>query len=195
MGNVIVVCGPSGCGKTTLIKRLMKEDPSFSFSVSHTTRTPRETEENGVDYHFVSDSDFDIMIEEDAFIEWANVHGAKYGTSYEALNPAIKGDADIILDVDVQGALSLQDRRIEALYIFVSPPSFDALKERLEGRGSEDEESLKLRLWNAKREMEYTPKFSKVVVNDNVDTAYEEFKSGVYDYCKNKNHSNTEEQV
>lgn len=186
MGKIIVVAGPSGCGKSTLIKRLMKEIPSLSFSVSHTTRPIRDGEEEGIDYHFIDGDKFQEMIEKKEFVEWANVHGKLYGTSFAELNRFEETSGKhLVLDIDVQGAMALKDRKQEAKYIFIKPPSIEELKKRLEKRQSENEESLKLRVWNAKREIEYAQQFDNVIVNDELEKAYSEFKTVIEDYINN----------
>lgn len=184
MGSLVVVTAPSGAGKTTLIKRLLDDIPTLMFSISHTTRPKRETEVDGKDYHFVTRETFEEMIDNNEFIEWAKVHNEYYGTSYKELMKTVAEDNDIILDVDVQGAMALRDKKQRAFYVFIKPPSIEVLKDRLENRQSESSESLELRIWNAKRELAYAPQFDKVIVNEIVDKAYQEFKEAVLDYLE-----------
>lgn len=180
MGKCIVVTAPSGSGKTTLIKRLIKETPSIEFSVSHTTRQKREGETDGRDYHFVSESDFLAMIARSEFLEWAQVHSGYYGTALSELEK-VKA-TNLILDIDVQGAMTLRSRKQEALYVFIKPPSLAVLRERLTARHTDKPEEIDLRMWNAKREMEYIEHFDVVVVNDDLEHAYAEFSGAVRHY-------------
>lgn len=182
MGSLIVITAPSGAGKTTLIKRYMANAPSARFSVSHTTRAPRANEVNGKDYYFVTEDEFRAMIANNEFLEWAEVHKQLYGTSVKEVENAINGEDTVILDIDVQGALALMDRKDEALFMFIEPPSPEALKERLIQRGTDSEEQIAERLWTAKREIEYKERFAVVLMNDDLETTYKAFKDAIDRY-------------
>lgn len=178
MSSIIVITAPSASGKTTLIKKFMSNHKNAQFSVSHTTRPIRDGEVDGRDYHFVDNEEFEKMIAEGSFIEWANVHNNYYGTSFKELEKATD-ETLLILDIDVQGALFLKDKNIDAKYIFIEPPSIEDLKERLEKRGTETEESIKIRLWNARRELEYRNQFDFIIKNDELEKAYEELEKAI----------------
>nr|KAJ0185638.1 hypothetical protein LSAT_V11C900466440 [Lactuca sativa] len=176
----IVISGPSGVGKGTLINMLMKEFPSmFGFSVSHTTRDPREKEENGVHYHFTNRSVMEEEIKAGKFLEFAAVHGNLYGTSVEAVEVVADAGKRCILDIDVQGARSVRASSLEAIFVFICPPSFEELEKRLRERGTETEEQIQKRLRNAKAELEQGKSsglFDHVLVNDDLEACYERLK-------------------
>jgi len=180
--NVIVCCGPSGVGKSSLIKRLMGEFPKeFGFSVSHTTRSARPGEVCGKDYHFVDKALFETKIKSGEMVEYAHVHSNIYGTATESVQDVLKEGRKCILDIDVQGVdnVKLHPMDDQCRYIFVSPPSIEELEARLRSRGTETEEKIQIRLNNAKGEMEYKNKpdfWDKVLVNDDLEVAYTEFK-------------------
>ncbi|KZV14499.1 guanylate kinase 2 [Dorcoceras hygrometricum] len=176
----VVISGPSGVGKGTLISKLMEEFPSmFGFSVSHTTRAPRNHEQNGVHYHFTERSAMEKDIEDGKFLEFAAVHGNLYGTSIEAVEVVADEGKRCILDIDVQGARSVRASSLEAIFIFICPPSFEELEKRLRARGTETEEQIQKRLRNAKLELEQGNSpglFDHTLVNDNLDICYENLK-------------------
>ncbi|KAL3533806.1 hypothetical protein ACH5RR_007327 [Cinchona calisaya] len=176
----IVISGPSGVGKGTLIANLMKEFPSmFGFSVSHTTRAPREKEQNGVHYHFTERSVMEKEIKDGKFLEFASVHGNLYGTSIEAVEVVADAGKRCILDIDVQGARSVRASSLEAIFIFICPPSFEELEKRLRARGTETEEQVQKRLRNARAELEQGKSpglFDHVLVNDDLETCYASLK-------------------
>ncbi|XP_075491128.1 guanylate kinase 2-like isoform X1 [Primulina tabacum] len=176
----IVISGPSGVGKGTLISKLMEEFPSmFGFSVSHTTRAPRNHEKNGVHYHFAERGVMEKDIEDGKFLEFAAVHGNLYGTSIEAVEVVADKRKRCILDIDVQGARSVKASSLEAVFIFICPPSFEELEQRLRARGTETEEQIQKRLQNAKLELEQGNSpglFNHILVNDNLDVCYENLK-------------------
>ncbi|KAI3507571.1 hypothetical protein L1887_22559 [Cichorium endivia] len=176
----IVISGPSGVGKGTLINMLMKEFPAmFGFSVSHTTRAPREKEENGVHYHFTNRSVMEEEIKAGKFLEFAAVHGNLYGTSVEAVDVVADAGKRCILDIDVQGARSVRASSLEAIFIFICPPSFEDLEKRLRARGTETEEQIQKRLRNAKAELEQGTSsglFDHILVNDDLEGCYEQLK-------------------
>nr|XP_043636286.1 guanylate kinase 2-like [Erigeron canadensis] len=176
----IVISGPSGVGKGTLINMLMKEfQTMFGFSVSHTTRAPREKEENGIHYHFTNRNVMEEEIKAGKFLEFAAVHGNLYGTSIEAVEVVADAGKRCILDIDVQGARSVRASSLEAIYIFICPPSFEELEKRLRARGTETEEQIQKRLRNAKAELEQGTSsglFDHILVNDDLKTCYERLK-------------------
>ncbi|MEI0531074.1 guanylate kinase [Brachyspira pilosicoli] len=179
MSNIVVITAPSAAGKTTLIKKYMSKHSNAMFSVSHTTRNIREGEVDGKDYYFIDKDTFQKMIDNGDFIEWANVHDNYYGTSFKELEKANDEKVILILDIDIQGALFLKEKGIHANYIFIEPPSIDDLKARLEARGTESEESMKIRIQNAKRELEYKNKFDIIIKNDEIDVAYKQLEEAI----------------
>jgi guanylate kinase len=172
---IYVVSGPSGCGKSTLIRRVLSRLDGVRFSVSHTTRERRKSEVEGKDYYFVTREQFLRMVENNAFVEWAVVHGAHYGTSRRELGRS--GDGDVILDIDVQGAAQVREKIRGAVFIFVLPPSFQALRRRLEERHLDSAASIRKRLATAMKEVRSCGRFDYVVVNDDLATAVRELES------------------
>jgi len=183
--NLIIMCGPSGAGKSTLIKRLRADYPNgFGFSVSHTTRGPRVGESDGVDYHFTTHEEMEKQIAGNQMLEYAHVHKNVYGTSLAAVQKVIDEQKKCILDIDVQGVESVRKSpmHMRSLYIFLAPPSLQALEDRLRDRGTETEEKIQTRLNNAKKEMEYKDKpnfWDHVIVNDDLDRAYDQFEKAL----------------
>ncbi len=167
----IVVSGPSGVGKTTLCHGLMQRDSRLAFSISATTRQARSIEKDGKDYFFISKEEFERMKANREFAEWAPVHGELYGTPKAWLDRQLEQGMSILLDIDVQGGVQIMDAYPEAVSIFVVPPSFEILEERLRNRKSETEEAVRQRLKNALEEMEYITRYSYVVANDVVNEA------------------------
>ncbi|KAK9986743.1 hypothetical protein SO802_031694 [Lithocarpus litseifolius] len=176
----VVISGPSGVGKGTLISMLMKEFPSmFGFSVSHTTRAPRNMEKDSIHYHFTERSVMEKDIKDGKFLEFASVHENLYGTSVEAVEVVADAGKRCILDIDVQGARSVRASSLEAIFIFVSPPSMEELEKRLRARGTETEEQILKRLRNAQAEMEQGKSsgiFDHILYNDNLEECYENLK-------------------
>lgn len=171
-GTVLVISAPSGAGKTTLCKRLIQEDGNLEFSVSFTTRRARAGEREGVDYHFVDRPEFERRRERGDFIEWATVGGQLYGTSATAVKEAADRGRDILLDIDTQGALSIRRLIPEAVLVFILPPDLAALRDRLERRGTDGPEELTRRLGLARGEIEKSPAYDYVIVNDDLERAY-----------------------
>ena len=172
----VVLSAPSGAGKTTIARALVEGREDIVFSVSATTRPARDDEVDGVDYHFLSDQEFSAKIDADEFVEWAEVHGHRYGTPRKALQDAQDLGRLLILDVDVQGAMQVRERVPDAVLIFVLPPAADALMERLRGRGSEGEDTLARRIENARGELEKASEFDYVVVNENLEQAIDDVR-------------------
>lgn len=179
-GILFVVSSPSGGGKGTLIQRVLKKIPDLSYSVSFTTRAPRSGEVNGREYFFVSQETFEQMAAGNEFLEWANVHGKLYGTSSKQIFQEISEGRDIILEVDVQGAASVRSLVPDSVSVFILPPSFEVLKQRLEARGTDSPEELELRLRNAPVELNDYSAFQYMILNDNADQAADQLAAIVY---------------
>ncbi|OQX19429.1 MAG: guanylate kinase [Desulfobulbaceae bacterium A2] len=169
---LFVVSAPSGAGKSTLLGRVMPLLPALGFSVSHTTRAPRPGEQSGREYHFVSRDEFLALRDQQpaGFLEWAEVHGNLYGTSRAEVEGRLAAGQDVILDIDVQGARQLRGL-LPAVFIFIAPPSAEELSRRLRGRGTEAEETVRLRLANARQELLAVPEYDYLVVNESLDAA------------------------
>jgi guanylate kinase len=170
-GNLYVIAAPSGAGKSSLVKALMAQDPQLELSVSHTTRAPRGQEQHGREYFFVPHDVFDRMVADNAFVEWAHVHSNRYGTSRQAIQDKISSGADIILEIDFQGALQIKQLFPQAVTVFILPPSWPELEARLRRRGEDSEEVIALRLKNAATEMAQAKNFDFVIINDSFERA------------------------
>jgi guanylate kinase len=170
-GFLLVITAPSGTGKTTIYRNILARHPEISFSVSYTTREKRIGEVNGEDYFFISREKFLQMVKKNLFLEWAEVHDELKGTEKQQVADFLKRGNICLLDVDVQGTLSIMKHYPDAVTVFIQPPSLDELEKRLRKRGTESEEKLRLRLLNAKKELEYAPLFQYIVVNDRVENA------------------------
>jgi guanylate kinase len=168
--SLIVVSAPSGTGKSTILGRILAEVPALRFSVSHTTRAPRPGEQDGVQYHFVTRPVFDAMIEKQRLLEWADVHGQRYGTSLAEYEAARAAGQDLLLDIDVQGAAQVRARFEEALAVFILPPSAAALEARLRGRAHDPEAAIQTRLRNARSELQSYKDYDYVLVNDELES-------------------------
>jgi guanylate kinase len=175
--SVVVISAPSGAGKSTLLGRVLREVEGFRFSVSHTTRPPRPTETSGVQYHFVGPADFESLIREDRLLEWAEVHGHRYGTSRAEHERAVAEGKDLVLDLDVQGAAQIRRRFRDAVTVFILPPSYADLERRLRGRGHDDEATIRKRLEVAREEMGHYLEYDFAVVNDDVERCVQGLKS------------------
>ena len=173
-GILFVVSSPSGGGKGTLIQRVLNKVLNLSYSVSFTTRAPRNGEADGREYFFVTPEQFQKMVAADAFLEWAHVHSKLYGTAREQVVREISAGRDIILEVDVQGAASVRALMADSVSIFILPPSFEVLRQRLEARGTDSPEELDLRLRNAPTELKDYSAFQYVIINDDADRAAEQ---------------------
>jgi guanylate kinase len=179
-GILFVVSSPSGGGKGTLIHRLLNCVPGVSYSVSYTTRAPRNSEVDGVDYFFVSPQKFEELVAADEFLEWARVHGNLYGTRRAQVLREIGEKRDIILEVDVQGAASVRKLPADSVSIFIVPPSFEVLRQRLLARGTDSPLELELRLRNAPVELRQYVTFDYVIINDDADRAGAQLASIIY---------------
>ena len=178
-GNLFVVAAPSGAGKSSLVKALMELDSGVQPSVSHTTRPPRGQEKHGREYFFVSEPEFDAMVLGEAFVEWAHVHGRRYGTSRKAIEDRIATGADVVLEIDFQGAIQIKRIFSNAVLIFILPPSWEELRSRLERR-KDAAEVIELRLRNAEKEMRQVREFDFVIINELFERALFDLKAIVH---------------
>lgn len=175
-----MVAAPSGAGKSSLVNALMEVDSRLAHSVSHTTRPPRGQEVHGREYYFVSHAQFDQMVQQGAFLEWAHVHGNRYGTSKQAIEERISQGGDIILEIDYQGAIQVKQLFHNAILIFILPPSWEELKSRLERRGEDADDVIEMRLQNAAREVGQVQEFDFVIINERFELALFDLKSIVH---------------
>jgi guanylate kinase len=173
-GLILILSAPSGAGKTSLCRELFKIFPDMRESVSYTTRAPREGEVEGEAYHFVTHEVFNGMVEEDAFAEWAEVHGNKYGTALRTLEEARKNGIDLVLDIDCQGALKLMEQFEGGVYVFIMPPSMEELRRRLEGRSSDVQEVIERRIARAADEIREARWYDYIIFNDVFEVACQE---------------------
>ena len=185
MGKTFIVSGPSGVGKSTVLHALFEGRDDLYFSVSATTRTPREGERDGVDYHFIHADRFRNMIAEDAFLEYAEYVGNFYGTPMRLVDEAMEQGKDVLLDIEIQGAMQVCAKRPETVRIFIAPPSWAELERRLTDRGTDDEDKVQKRLLRAKVELKMADRYDYFVVNDTVDNAVFQLKSILCaEHCK-----------
>ncbi len=176
-GFVFILCAPSGTGKSTLAQRLRAEFPDIAFSLSHTTRDPRPGETPGADYTFVDVEEFVRLRDQGFFAEWAEVHGNFYGTPLGPIPDLLKTGRDVLFDIDVAGAAQLRERFPDGRFVFLLPPSMAELRRRLEGRETDGPEVVARRLRNASDEMAEAHRFDNLVVNDDLDAAYDELRA------------------
>ena len=179
-GKILLISGPSGSGKSTLIKRLIAEfGDELYFSISSTTREMREGETDGVNYHFISESEFRAGIDRGEFLEWANVHGKFYGTSLKAVTSELEHGKTVLFDIDVQGYEIVRGKvpRSELASVFITTPSLSELRVRLQARGSNADTDIALRLQNAQEEMKRLGEYDYLIINDRLEQAYENFRS------------------
>jgi guanylate kinase len=174
VGQAFVITGPSGVGKGTLIRGLMQRLPRLELSVSATTRAPRPGEDDGVDYHFLSDEDFDRRVAAGEFVEHAEYSGHRYGTLRSELDCRTKACRPVVLEIEVQGARQVRETMPEAVQVFIAPPSVEALRARLVGRGTDTPEDVEARLRTAREELQARAEFGHVVVNDRLEDAVDE---------------------
>ena len=173
-GQLYVISGPSGVGKSTIVQQLRNSVKDLAYSISYTSRNPREKEVDGVNYHFVDRETFEKMIQEKAFVEWAEVYDALYGTSLDILQKQRSQGLDVVLDMDSQGAINIRKHYEESTLIYILPPSLEILDERLRGRGTDAEEVIQSRFEKAIREIEQCVDYDYIVFNEEIDRAVEE---------------------
>ena len=189
-GKLIVISAPSGCGKSTIIKQIIDDERlKLGFSISATSRKPREGEEHGVHYYFISDEEFLQLIKEDKFVEWEEVSaGTHYGTLVSEVDRVTGEGRNLILDIDVKGGVNVKERfGEEALSLFIMPPSVDELGKRLRGRATDSEETILKRLAKAEFEIGFAPQYDTVIVNDDLDTAVEVVRSAILSFVTRSN--------
>ncbi len=174
--------GPSGVGKGTLVAELRQRVPSLGLTVSATTRSPREGEKEGVSYYFLSEEEFERRVEAGEFLEWASVHGHHYGTLRSEVDRLLAEGRSVVLEIDVQGGLNVRRIRPDSVLVFIEPPSTEELERRLRGRGTEDEETIRLRLANASAELEVGETYDVRIVNDDLDRAVGELADLIHTY-------------
>ena len=179
-GNLFVVAAPSGAGKSSLVKALRSFDARVYPSVSHTTRAPRGQEKHGREYFFASEAEFDAMVANNAFIEWANVHNKRYRTSKKGIQERLANGDDVLLEIDYQGALQVRDAFPQAVLIFILPPSWEELRSRLENRGEDAPEVIELRMKNAATEMAQVKEFDFVIINELFESALFDLKTIIH---------------
>ena len=180
--RLFVLSGPSGAGKGTVLSLVREARPELGLTVSATTRNPREGEVPDVSYHYLSEEQFSELVDAGAFLEWATVHGHRYGTLVSEVDACIASGSSVILEIDVQGAFAVREKRPDAVLIFIEPPSMEELERRLRSRGTEDEESITLRLAIARHEMELAERYDARVVNDDLAEAVRETMSLIDTY-------------
>lgn len=177
-GNLFIISAPSGTGKTTILKKIIATMDNVGFSVSHTTRTPRSVEQDGIDYFFVDIDTFVDMRQQGLFLEWAEVYGNLYGTSSRAVAEATEKGLDIILDIDVQGGRQIKEKLGDkGIFVFIAPPSLEELARRLAGRSTESKQVIAVRLQNAREEMKSIDQYDYVIINDTIAEAVKVLKS------------------
>ena len=176
-GNVFVVSAPSGTGKSTLCHRLVKDVPGLIFSTSYTTRKPRPGEADGVDYLFIGEHAFTEMVQAGGFLEWVEVYGQRYGTGRAWIEEKLQAGVDILLDIETTGAKHVHEAMPDAVMIFILPPSRAELERRLQGRRTESDEQMRLRLQRARHELEQYGYYDYLVVNDDLERAYRDLSS------------------
>jgi guanylate kinase len=173
-GRLFVITGPSGVGKGTLIRRLLERMPELELSVSATTRAPRAGERDGIDYHFMSEDEFDRMVREGRFLEHASYSGKRYGTPRSEVEPRLAAGRSVVLEIEVQGARQIREAMPDAVQVFIAPPSPAALRTRLENRGTDQPEAIARRLAAAEDELAARTEFGHVILNDDLELATEE---------------------
>jgi len=179
-GNLFVVAAPSGTGKSSLVNALLELDSHLCVSVSHTTRAPRGQEQDGREYHFIDEAGFRSMIERGDFLEWAQVHGHLYGTSRSAIEDSLRSGQDIVLEIDWQGALQIKELFADAVLVFILPPNWQELLQRLQRRGEDGADVIRQRMENARLEVAQARHFDFVIINALFETALFDLKTIVH---------------
>lgn len=180
--RLFVISGPSGAGKGTLLARVRERHPSLGLAVSATTRKPRPGETDGTSYHFLDEEEFSCRVRANEFLEWATVHGHRYGTLKSDVDAMLASGTSVILEIDVQGALNVRRLMPDAILIFIEPPSLEELERRLRTRGTEDEAQIRLRLRNARSELELADMYDERIVNDDVAAASDRLLKTIRSY-------------
>lgn len=180
--HLFIISAPSGAGKTTLCRRVHEQFADMLYSVSYTSRNPRKSEQEGIDYHFIDPNEFENCIDSGRWAEWALVYGNYYGTSADFLDAGLRAGKDILLDLDVQGTRQLLERYAECVAIFIRPPSLEALRQRLEKRGTDSAETIAVRLENAEKEMAQQDIYQHLIVNDELAAALVQLISIIEQY-------------
>lgn len=178
-GMLLVISGPSGAGKGTLVEKLLHKDPSFCFSVSVTTRERRKNEIDGVHYHFISEQEYDKLLEQDAFLEHASVHAHRYGTLKSEVYERMERGQNVLLDIDPQGARTVMEKEPACVSVFILPPSYSELRVRLHTRNTEKPEEIQRRLNNARGEIAQMNRYRYLIVNDDLDLAFDQLSAVV----------------
>ena len=186
----IFISGPSGVGKSTIIRRILADNPNLVLSISYTTRKPRPAEEHGRDYFFITQSEFEAMIDRQEFLEWAEVHSNYYGTSLSWVEQKEAQGMDVLFDIDVQGVAQARGISSPGAYVMIVPPDMETLRQRLDKRATEDEASLNIRLDNARRELSRWQMYDYLVINDNLDEAVSHLQSVI-----KVQHNTTQEMI
>ena len=181
-GHLFIISAPSGAGKSTLCRAMLDHFPDLLYSISYTTRSPRQGERNGVDYYFISKEEFEDGIAHRQWAEWAEVHGNYYGTSAEFLDRKLSAGQDILLDIDVQGTRQILKRYPDCITIFIMPPSLEILKQRLQARGTDNPAVIAVRLENARQEMAHKDLYRHIIVNDRLPVATAEMNNIIENY-------------
>ncbi len=186
-GRIFVISGPSGAGKSTLIKGVRERVDNIGYSVSHTTRTPRSGEQNGTDYFFIDKPSFREMIDNNSFVEWAQVYDDYYGTSFGSLDENLDSGLDIILDIDIQGAKNIKEKIENCKLIFILPPSREILEERLRARATDNADTIKKRIGQVTKELTNCMWYDYLIINDDLEKATKDLESIILaDRCSNK---------
>lgn len=184
-GRLFVLSGPAGVGKGTILAEVFKQVSGLVYSVSCTTREPRPGEADGRDYYFMSEKEFLDMADEGQFLEWARVHGNCYGTRRDTVDRYLNQGVDVLLEIDVQGAMQVKEKMPEAVMVFIEPPDFGELVARLKTRGTETPEQLEIRMANARKELAAADKYEHRIVNDKINEAVRDFVEIIQKYRRN----------